>query len=698
MASAEPGMGIDANRMLARLRQLRLHASVLAVLGAAVGLLAVESALSVLAVRSLSAMVDRYATGTTPALEGLQRIGTAVGRVDGATAVCAARDADATLKARLLGEAGDALQDLGLAVAAVRAAWRVEAERAAWTELEKSLAAWRAEAERALAAARRGDVGGVADAVEGQMAESAGVQKRLGLLAVRTRQASRELSDEAGALTRRLGWLLGLGFAAGVGLLVAAGLRVARSVRRSVEKLVAEARGLHAAVKEGRLQARADPEGTHWEFRPVLVGMNDTMVAFAAPMAVTAEALGRLAVGELPERVERGWTGDFGAFETSLRRCIEAVAALVADVGALASAAEDGRLSTRADASRHLGEYRRVVEAMNVTFAAMVAPVEESSRVLHALSHRDLRARVQGSWKGDYARLRVALDGTAEALHAAMTQVAETTGQVSSAAEQIAASSQAVASGASQQASSLAETATNLDRISGATRQAAEGAQAADRLARAARASADAGNEAMTRMSAAMDQIRRASEDTAQIIRDINEIAFQTNLLALNAAVEAARAGEAGRGFAVVAEEVRSLALRSKEAARKTEALIRESVRQAADGQGTSRQVGARLAEIAASVAKVSDLAGEIAASSQAQADGYGQMSRAVSEMERVVQQNAASAQESSSAACELSGQAGGLSSLVGTFRLDRERVHAAPSGGPSRSGAGSWPRAGRPS
>jgi methyl-accepting chemotaxis protein len=184
-----------------------------------------------------------------------------------------------------------------------------------------------------------------------------------------------------------------------------------------------------------------------------------------------------------------------------------------------------------------------------------------------------------------------------------------------------------------------------------------------------------------------MGRIRASAEGTSQIIKDINEIAFQTNLLALNAAVEAARAGEAGRGFAVVAEEVRSLALRSKQAATKTEELIRQSVKEAEEGETTSVEVSKMLSEIAGSVTKVTDIMGEIAANSKDQAQGIEQVNQAVGLMDRVVQQNAASSEESSASASELSGQTTDLQEVVATFQLDRRHAAAAtprPAGRPA--------------
>jgi methyl-accepting chemotaxis protein len=163
----------------------------------------------------------------------------------------------------------------------------------------------------------------------------------------------------------------------------------------------------------------------------------------------------------------------------------------------------------------------------------------------------------------------------------------------------------------------------------------------------------------------AMQDISAASDETAKIIRTIDEIAFQTNLLALNAAVEAARAGEAGAGFAVVAAEVRNLAMRAAEAAKNTANLIETTTIKVRDGSLLVSKTADNFTKVASSSNRVKELVEEIAAASHEQAQGVDQINKAVTEMDKVVQQNAANAEESASASEELPAQAEQMKSIV---------------------------------
>lgn len=237
--------------------------------------------------------------------------------------------------------------------------------------------------------------------------------------------------------------------------------------------------------------------------------------------------------------------------------------------------------------------------------------------------------------------------------------------QVASASAQVSSSSQSLAEGASEQAASIEETASALEEMSSMTKQNADNATQADNLMKEAKQMVGTANESMSSLTESMREISSASEETAKIIKTIDEIAFQTNLLALNAAVEAARAGEAGAGFAVVADEVRNLAMRAADAAKNTANLIEGTVKKVKDGSALVTRTNEAFVKVAESSRKVAELVAEIAAASNEQSRGIDQVNKAVGEMDKVVQQNAANAEESASASEEMSAQAQEMKGFV---------------------------------
>jgi methyl-accepting chemotaxis protein len=397
----------------------------------------------------------------------------------------------------------------------------------------------------------------------------------------------------------------------------------------------------------------------------VLADSFRSMIRYLREVGGAVAALGN---GDFTARVEARSGGDLVA--RTLNVAATSLGSAMTGTQALIRAARKGDFSQRAELSGLSGGYAELVGGLNEMFEQVQAPLAAARAAMGRLAQRDLTSRMNGQFGGEFAAIQQSYNTAVEALERSLGKVAVTSRQVSSASTEIAASSRSLADAAVRQARSVERATGDLTTLTQQTADAAAAAEQAHCMAAETRTQCQDGSRAAGEMASAVDRIREASEATAAIIRDINEIAFQTHLLALNAAVEAARAGEAGRGFAVVAEEVRALASRSKQAAQMTESLIKGAISLSVQGAETSQTVRKTLGGIVDSSDRLARSLGTISATSREQASRIAAVVQVVKEVDGLTQQNADSAEEASHTGQELSAQASALEALVSEFSL----------------------------
>ncbi|WP_290904536.1 methyl-accepting chemotaxis protein [Aquabacterium sp.] len=297
------------------------------------------------------------------------------------------------------------------------------------------------------------------------------------------------------------------------------------------------------------------------------------------------------------------------------------------------------------------------------------APLKEAVRVASHIAQGDLSVRVDTSRSDEFGELMKALNGMVSSLGTLVHDVRQSTDAIYTASTEIATGNHDLSTRTEQTASSLQETASSMEQLTSTVSQSAQAASQANQLATSASDAAQRGGQVVHQVVATMEEIATASRKINDIIGVIDGIAFQTNILALNAAVEAARAGEQGRGFAVVASEVRSLAQRSANAAREIKGLIAASGERVDSGAQLVGEAGQAMNEIVSAIQRVTDMMGDISASTSEQSDGIHQVSLAVSHLDQMTQQNAALVEQSAAASQSMRDQAQRLSGAVNVFR-----------------------------
>ncbi len=358
-------------------------------------------------------------------------------------------------------------------------------------------------------------------------------------------------------------------------------------------------------------------------------------------------------------------------------------ARLLARISALSKRQLDGADALVAQTLRTAEDARALVlaaaaAAVLFAVAAVVAVTRGLLRRVRSLSGSarrlavgDLTEPVQTEGDDEVGRLMADVETVRRQLAESLRKVHEAADSLRVAATQIAASSFDLGARTETTSASLQEAASSLHQLTMAVDQNASTCNLAAQGSSEAADEARKGGALMSRVVETMQDISHSSKRIGEVIAVIDRIAEQTNILALNAAVESARAGDHGKGFAVVAGEVRTLANKSREAAREIASLIGSSNQRIEAGQRLVQEAGASVAALVARACDVSSVVSDIRSAAVTQGSDIATVNEAVSAVDRGTQANAALVEESTAAAEGLRVQAQNLSEAIEQFKLD---------------------------
>ncbi len=343
------------------------------------------------------------------------------------------------------------------------------------------------------------------------------------------------------------------------------------------------------------------------------------------------------------------------------------------------SAMAKGDLSGERIEVRSNDELGSLAESVNTMADSTNAIIKDIGSTAARISAKDLCAAPAADYMGDYAPIKTSLCGIIASLSDVVGQLGSSGRQVDMHSKQMSENSQSLSAAAAEQEDTVRALDAGVLEISDKISVNAENATKAHALAEDSMSIVNAGNEKMTQMLGAMEEISSTSSEIAKIIHTIEDISFQTNILALNASIEAARAGEAGKGFAVVAGEVGDLANKTAQAAKNTSSLINSSIKSVKNGALIANETAEMLAKIVEETQSTTEVIGMIAAASEEQAASAKNITQSMSRISESVSRTNRSAEECARSAGMLSDESGILLGMVSGFRLNDKQPAPAP-------------------
>ncbi len=404
------------------------------------------------------------------------------------------------------------------------------------------------------------------------------------------------------------------------------------------------------------------------------------------PLSEITERAGLLAAGEiLVKPGRRSRNDEIGVLEDSFNRMAVALQerAEVAERIAAGDLSVEVRLQSDNDVlgkayQKMLGNLRRLADsAQSVALGDLTVTIPPAS---------------------DSDQLGLAFSGMLTSLKQVIRELNDGITVLATSSEEVLAATSQVATNTQETATAISEIVTTVDEVKQTAVLASDKAQSvADSTART-REVAQGGRQSVEEALKGMGQIREQmqavaesimqlgeqSQTIGEIVASVSDLAEQSNLLGVNASIEAMRAGESGKGFSVVAQEVKALADQSKQATSQVRGILGEiqkamtkAVLLAEQGSKTveagyerAQSSGEAIRALDSSITESSDMALQIAATSQQQMVGMDQVANAMSSIREASQSNVSGTRQMDQATRNLHELGVKLQGLAAQFKL----------------------------